>query len=91
MMMKNAITASKNANCVDFETIMPIFHWKKHKAPLSEGMDENVNTQGQDEEEAEKNFMFEHLERNMHSDLISNILFYIGGYIVKKINQEAHL
>ena len=87
MMMKNAITASKNANCMDFETntIIPIFHRKKHKAPLSEGMDENVNTQGQDEEDVEENLMFERLDQNMHSDFISNILFYIGGYIVKKL------
>ena len=52
-------------------------------------MDENVNTQGQDEEEAEENFMFEHLYQNMHSDFISNILFYIGGYIVKKLIKKV--
>lgn len=88
MMMKNAITASKNANCVDFETntIIPIFHMKKHKAPLSEGMDET--TQGQDDEEAEENLMFEHLDQNIHSDFISNILFYIGGFIVKKLTTK---
>ncbi len=34
MLMRNAITASKNANCVDFtgcSTIIPIFHTRKHQ------------------------------------------------------------
>ena len=40
MLLRNAITASKNANCLRFETtstsIIPFFHSKKHRAPLTE-------------------------------------------------------
>ena len=35
MLMRNAVTASKNANCVDFtgcNSIIPIFHLRKHRA-----------------------------------------------------------
>ena len=73
------LTASKNGNCLDFETnnIIPIFQREKHKAPLSEGMDDNVTTQDQNEE-AQENLMFQHLDQNIHSDFIWNILFYIG-------------
>ena len=88
MMMKNAIAASKNGNCQDFadnmNTLIPIFHKRKHKSPLSEvftqdGRDECTNAM----EESEERLMFEHLNQNTHSDFIFNILFYIGGFIVK--------
>ena len=40
MLLRNAITASKNASCLTFETtstsILPFFHSKKHRAPLAE-------------------------------------------------------
>ena len=90
MMMKNAIVASKNGNCLDFadsmNTVIPIFHKRKHKSPLSEvstqdGRDECTNAM----EESEERLMFEHLNQNTHSDFISNILFYIGGFIVSKL------
>lgn len=91
MMMKNAITASKNANCTDFadNSIIPIFHSNKHQSPLSgmsleEDKDENADANNS-MEEAEESLMFEHLDRGIHSDYISNILFYIGGFIVSKL------
>ena len=88
MMMKNTITASKNANCTDFadNSIIPIFHSTKHQSLLSgmsleEDKDENADANNS-MEEAEESLMFEHLDRDIHSDFISNILFYIGGFIV---------
>ena len=91
MMMKNAITASKNANCTDFadNSIIPIFHSNKHQSPLSgmsleEDKDENADANNP-LEEAVESLMFEHLDRGIHSDFISNILFYIGGFIVSKL------
>ena len=91
MMMKNAITASKNANCTDFadNSIIPIFHSTKHQSPLSgmsleEDKDENADANNS-MEEAKESLMFEHLDRGIHSDFISNILFYIGGFIVSKL------
>lgn len=81
-MMMNAIFASENANCMDFadntNTIIPIFHARKHKSPLSEmstqeGKDVNADTQNackNSMEEAEESLMFEHLEQNIHTDFI---------------------
>ena len=92
MMMKNAITASKNANCTDFgeNSIISIFHHSKHQSSLSEtslqeDKDENTDANNNSMEEAEESLMFEHLDRGVHSDFISNILFYIGGFIVLKL------
>ena len=67
-------------------TVIPIFHKRKHKSPLSEvstqdGRDECTNAM----EESEERLMFEHLNQNTQSDFISNILFYIGGFIVSKL------
>ena len=40
MLLRNTITASKNANCLSFSdsstTIIPFFHFRKHKALLNE-------------------------------------------------------
>ena len=40
MLMRNAITASKNANCVDFtgcNDLIPLFHKRKHNRPDTKG------------------------------------------------------
>jgi hypothetical protein len=41
MLFRNAVTASKNSNCIDFSEgffsgIIPIFHKRKHRSPLME-------------------------------------------------------
>ena len=68
MMMKNTITASKNANCKDFadNSIIPTLHSNKHQSLLS-GMsleeDKVENTDANNSmEEAEESLMFEHLD-----------------------------
>ena len=82
----------KNANCTDFgeNSIIPIFHRSKHQSPLSEtslqeDKDENADANNNFMEEAEESLMLEHLNRGVHSDFISNTLFYIGGFIVSKL------
>jgi hypothetical protein len=46
MLLRNTITASKNANCLTFSdsttTIIPFFHSQKHKAPLKETPIDNL-------------------------------------------------
>ncbi len=77
MLMRNAITASKNANCVDFtgcNSIIPIFHAWKHQKPAKNENDKNTSD--------EINAMCEHLDKTGHSKFTSNVLFYIAGYIV---------
>ena len=94
LLMRHAVNASKNANCIDSEgnkttTIIPILHKIKHRSPLIEmsTQDQNadtpdaINSQGT----AEENFLSEQLHQNSHSDFISNILFYIGVLIVSKL------
>jgi hypothetical protein len=48
MLMWNSITASKNANCVDFtgcSNIIPIFHTRKHQTKIS-GKQAEENKEG---------------------------------------------
>jgi hypothetical protein len=47
MLMKNAITASENANCVDFtgcNSIIPLFHIREHKAPPTNNENQDDST-----------------------------------------------
>ena len=94
LLMRNAVTASKNANCTNFEdkkttTIIPILHKRKHRSPLKEMFAQDQNADNPEalnsQEKAEENFMFEQLDKDNHSDFISNVLFYIGGFIVSKL------
>ncbi len=83
MLLRNAVTASKNANCTEFtdlttitSTVIPFFHKRKHKTPL---LDKDA------EKEDEEQPMVELLDQKGHSDFTANILFYIAGYIVSKL------
>lgn len=102
MLMRNAVTASKNANCMDFtdnnNTIIPIFHTRKHKSPLTEmsTQDQNADIPDaglHDMEHAEENLKVGHLDQNSHSEFIPNILFHVGGFtvskLVKKLTSQA--
>ena len=88
MLMRNAITASKNANCVDFtgcSTIIPIFHTRKHQTKPSREQTKNKEDSSNSSEENDINLMCEHLAFQEHSEFIQNVLFYISGYIVAKL------
>jgi hypothetical protein len=89
MLMRNAITASKNANCVDFtgcSNIIPIFHTRKHQTKISgKQAEENKEGGSNSSEENEMNLMCERLAFQEHSKFIQNVLFYISGYIVVKL------
>lgn len=88
MLMQNAITASKNANCIDFtgcSNIIPIFHTRKHQKKNSEEQTQNKEGSSISSEENEINLMCEHLAFQEHSEFIQNVLFYISGYIVSKL------
>ena len=79
MLMRNAVTASKNANCVDFtgcNSIVPIFHTRKHRASP-------INTDKTSDESINK--LCEQFDKEGHSEFTANVLFYIAGYIVSKL------
>lgn len=84
MMMRNAVTSSKNANCQILDetstTIIPYFHTKKHKTPLSES-----NTSDQSLPTAEERLLCQQINSPSNTEFVSNILFCIGGYIISKI------
>ena len=88
MLMRNAITASRNANCVDFtgcNNIIPLFHARKHKTDINKDSKQvAVPDQDPEQEDNSMNVMLEHLNEG-HSEFISNVLFYIAGYIVFKL------
>ena len=85
MLMRNAITASKNANCVDFtecNTIIPLFHKRKHNKE-AESKPEETTTQQEDSPEMD--FMLRNLDQEQHSEFVSNVLYYIAGYIISQV------
>ena len=88
MLLRNAVIASKNANCETFSnystTIIPFFHSRKHKAPLVESPSES-NSSDQLDSSPEEDLLCSHLNAPTTSEFLSNILFYIGGYIVSKL------
>jgi hypothetical protein len=88
MLMRNAITASKNANCIDFSdgsptNIIPIFHTRKYTSPLCEPSDDNgkdnqVNKQATTSFTLQERMMVEHLDEGGHTEFIENILSTLG-------------
>lgn len=82
MLLRNAVSASKNANCQTFTndstTIIPFFHTKKHNAPLTE------TTPSENSSQAIPEFLSTQLI-NPTSEFLSNVLFYISGFIVSKL------
>lgn len=81
MLLRNAITASKNANCVDFtgcNSIIPLFHVRKHKAPAS-----NENQYESTSDEIIN--MSKYSDQSGSSEFTSNVLFYVAGYVVSKL------
>ena len=97
MLLRNAITASKNANCQSFSgvashTIIPFFHSRKHKAPLNNPIEADVNTADKVhsalQNTPEEIMMLEHFNTTTTSEFLANVLFYIGGYVVSKLVPE---
>ena len=82
MLLRNAVSASKNANCQTFTndstTIIPFFHTKKHNAPLTE------KNPSEDSSQAIPEFLCTQLI-NPISEFFSNVLFYISGFVVAKL------
>ena len=84
MLMRNAIAASKNANCQDFTgismtTVIPFFqltHKSAVKAPSAQ-----PDTQSPEIEEI---MMAKNLD-DPTSEFLVNVLFYIAGYVVSKL------
>ena len=99
MLMRNAITASKYANCVDFtgcHDIIPIFHMRKHRKSTTNDTDEQLASSSSNyvldpasnndsQESRNMSSMCEHLNEEKHSEFSSNVLFYIAGCIVSKL------
>ena len=75
MLLRNAITASKNANCLTFETILtsiiPFFHTKKLKAPLTEATTDDNEPQIS----LEENYLGTQLNSPETTEFVCNILF----------------
>ena len=62
------------------------FHTRKHKAPLKEAASNDSHQQ--DDTAPEENLLLAHLNGPTTSEFLSNVLFYIGGYIVYKLVKQ---
>ena len=85
MLFRNAVKASKNSNCIKFSDnssgIIPIFHRRKHSAPLVE---ENMPTENKGFTPSEQN-LAQQLEEKEQSEFVENVSHYISGHIVAKL------
>ena len=85
MLFRNAVKASKNSNCIEFwdtsSGIIPIFHRKKHAAPLVE---QNAPTANNGFTPSEQK-LAQQLEEKEHPKCVENVLYYISGHIVAKL------
>ncbi len=87
MLLKNSITASRNANCqiLDQHSVVPVLHTRKHCSPLKE----KPTTVGNDHEDnSEVHTTMEHLEAADHSEFTMYVLHYICGFIVLKLEKS---
>ena len=82
ILLRNAVSASKNANCQTFTndstTIIPFFHTKKHNASLTE------TTPSENSSQAIPEFLCIQLI-NPTSEFLSNVLSYISSFVVAKL------
>ena len=78
MLFRNAVKASKNSNCIEFSDtssgITPIFHRKKHTAPLVE---QNVPTANNGFTPSEQK-LAQQLEEKEHFEFVENVLYSIN-------------
>ena len=76
MLLGNAVTASAHANCqiLDDNAIIPIFHKRKHVAPLIEESPPDATNESQSNQ-AQLSRLVSQLELNKQSNYILNILY----------------
>ena len=84
MLLKNSITASRNANCqiLDQHPLIPVLLTRKHESPLK---DKPTTTVVNNECDAEVSSMMEHLGQTELTEFTMYVLHYISGYIVSTL------
>ena len=75
-------------------TIIPFVHSRKHKAPLNNPIEADVNTADKVHSAPQKNtpediIMLEHFNATTTSEFLANVLLYIGGNVVSKLVPES--
>ena len=90
MLLRNAVNHFKECKLPNFLTLFnnhyTIFHSRKHKAPLKEAPSDDCHQP--DETSHEENLLLSHFNASITSEFLSNVLFYIGGFIVSKLVKE---
>ena len=86
MLLRNSISASKNANCqiLDQHSVVPILHTRKHASPLKDKIDPAVV----DDEDTIDLSNVEYLQEAQHSQFTMYVLHYISGYIASKLAKK---
>lgn len=85
LLLRNNAKASNCANCQIFEknSTIPVFKTKKHQSALVEQND----NENQEEDQAVEG-MIDKLDDMKHSEFVGNILFYIAGFAVLKLQKK---
>jgi hypothetical protein len=87
MLLKNSITASRNANCqiLDQHSAVPVLHTRKHHSPLK---DKSTTVGDDHEDDSDAHTMMQHLQAAEHSEFTMYVLHYICGFIVSKLEKR---
>jgi hypothetical protein len=87
MLLKNSITASRNANCqiLDQHSVVPVLHTRKRHSPLK---DKSTTVGDDHEDDSDAHTMMQHLQAAEHSEFTMYVLHYICGFIVSKLEKR---
>ena len=87
-MLRNAVTASKTANCklLDDNSIIPFFHARKNATPLAKTANEQEGNEDSSTEQHDERL--DRLISQVTTELKANILTYIAGLVVKKLLKQ---
>jgi hypothetical protein len=92
LVLGNAVTASKTANCklLDDNSIIPFFHTRKNATPLAKTANEEEGNEDSSTEQHDERLdrLISQVDFQEPTELKANILTYIAGLVVKKLLKQ---
>lgn len=87
MVLGNAVTASKNANCRSYgdDAVIPFFHTRKHATPLNDNSTEPNQVGTDTEDDGRLKRLINQVKFRQPSEFKANVLTYVAGLVVKKL------
>ena len=88
MVLGNAVTASKNANCrlYGVDVIIPLFHTRMHAASLNDSSTEPTQEGTDTEEDGRLKRLINQVKFRQPSEFKANVLTYVAGLVTARYN-----